>query len=170
MLVGVLIGALLSVACYETWSAWQARRLEERVSVSRTWPAARILGDVTVEVTTRCSHATLSYIVSIIPPRGSVPMSLWERTDQGKVSTDQIRKRLKSVRLQLADKEGAPAADYDLPIDDFVRIYSSIDDRPLILEARGVTTCDPHRYARADTLGLEGVKRPQPAAVGAAEP
>ncbi|HKW90372.1 MAG TPA: hypothetical protein VJX92_00650 [Methylomirabilota bacterium] len=163
VIIGVLIGLVLSAVCYWTVGAWQTRRLEERVSTSKTWPVASIPGDVTVEVTTRCRNSTLSYIVSIIPPPGASTLSLWDRTDQNKVATDQIRERFKSIRLQFSGKEGVPAADYELPMDDFVRIYSSRVDRPLTLEARGMLACDPRRYVREDTLKLDWLERPRPA-------
>jgi len=162
VLVGVVIGAVLGTASYWAWSTWQARQLERRVSVMKTWPAATILGDVTVEVMTRCGNATLAYIVSLIPPRSTLPLSLWEKTDQGKVVTDEVRRRLKSIRLRFADKAGTPIADYELPIGSFVRIYSSDDERPLILEARGTTSCHARRYAREDALAVEGVASPKP--------
>src|SRR5215470_13796546 len=118
-LVGVLIGLLLSAVSYWAVSAWQARRLEEQASTNKTWPVISIPGDMNVEVTTRCRNSTLSYIVSIIPPPGAPTLSVWDRTDQNKVATDQIRERLKSIRLQFAAKEGRPAADHVLPMDDF---------------------------------------------------
>jgi hypothetical protein len=163
ILLGVLIGILLSAVCYWTVSAWQSRRLEQRASTSKTWPVVSIPGDVTVEVTTRCHSSTLSYIVSIIPPPGASTLSLWERTDQGKIATDQIRERVRSIRLEFAGKEGVPSAHYDLPMDDFVRIYSTRDNRPLTLEARGMLACDARHYVREDTLRLDWVERPRPA-------
>jgi len=163
ILVGVLIGLLLSAVSYWVGSAWHARGLEKRASTSKTWPTVSIPGDMTVEVTTQCRNLMLSYIVSIVPPPGASTLSLWDRTDQNKVATDQIREHLKSIRLKFAGKEGVPTTNYELPMENFVRIYSTRADRPLTLEARGTLACDPRRYLREDTLKLDWLERPRPA-------
>jgi hypothetical protein len=106
----------------------------------------------TVEITTKCSDSTLSYIVAIIPPKTETGLTHSERTDRGKVVTDQIRKHIKAIRLQFVEKEGSPTAAYDLAIGAFVRIYSSTDERPTSLEARGTLACRSASYVRAEAL------------------
>jgi hypothetical protein len=66
--------------------------------------------------------------------------------------TDKLRERLKAIELQLVDKEGFPIGAFDLVTDNFIRIYSSNDERLAILEARGTLPCSPASYLRAEEL------------------
>jgi hypothetical protein len=137
ILAGLFISVAVIAVSYWAWSAWESWRINELASLSKTWPASNISEEGTVEITTKCSDSTLSYIVAIVPPKSQAGLTHSERTDRGRVVTDQIRRRIKAIRLQFVDRDGSPTAAYDLPIDEFIRIYSSSDERPTSLEARG---------------------------------
>jgi hypothetical protein len=159
ILIGLFISVAVIAASYWVWSTWESWRINELASLSKTWPASNIPEeDGTVEITTKCSDSTLSYIVAIVPSRSQAGLTHSERTDSGRVVTDRIRNRIKTIRLQFVDRGGSPTAAYDLPIDEFIRIYSSSDERPTSLEARGTLACSPASYVRADTLRLSWIE------------
>ena len=156
---GLLIAAVVSSAGYWAWTTWTAWRLEGLASVSKAWPTSTILDNVTVEVTTSCSGSELSYTVAIVPPPAPRTLSRGERIDAAKAATDQLRHRLKAIRLRFIDMNGAQTAAYELPIEGFIRIYSNSDGRLTRLEDRGVLTCTPADYVRASTMKLDWVNR-----------
>jgi hypothetical protein len=104
-------------------------------------------------------ECVLSYTVAIVPQAYEAKLSRGERTDSGKAITDQIKKHVKAIQLQLLDKGGLPTAVYELPMDGFIRIYSNSDERPTTLEDRGMLACTPASYLRADTLKLSWTER-----------
>lgn len=75
------------------------------------------------------------------------------------IVTDKLRERLKAATFQLIDKDGIPAATHALALDEFLRIYSSNDEHPTILEARGTLACNPATCVRAQTLRLSWTSR-----------
>lgn len=156
---GVLVTLVVVPAGHWAWSAWDARRLEEAAAVPRTWPTSRMMDSATVEVQTTCSSSVLSYVVVIAPVTDDAPLTRFEKTDRGKVMTDALRERLTVIHLRFEDKDGLPADAYDLAIDDFVRIFSSSEERPTSLEARGTGACSPDSYLRADTLKVTWTER-----------
>jgi hypothetical protein len=158
ILAGLLVGAILSAAGYWVWSTWEAWRVKELASVVKTWPTSKIVDNASVEVTTRCAGSGLSFTVVIIPP-SEAGLTLWERTDEGRLVTERIRKRLRALHLQFVYRDGSPAAAYDLPMDGFVRIYSDNKDSPTRLEYRGTHTCSAGSYVRAQTLKLTWIER-----------
>ena len=159
ILAGLLAGAFLSAAGYWVWSTWEAWRVEELASVAKTWPTSKIVDNASVEVTTRCAGSGLSFTVAIIPPPSEARLTLWERTDEGRLVTERIRKRLRAIHLQFVDRDGSPAAAYDLPMDGFVRIYSDNEESPTRLEYRGTLTCNAGTYVRAQTLKLSWIEQ-----------
>ena len=156
---GVLVTVVVVPAGHWAWNAWDARRLEEAAAVLRTWPTSRMMDSATVEVQTTCSSSVLSYVVVIVPLPDDAPLTLFEKTDRGKVMTDALRERLTALHLRFADEDGRPADAYDLAIDDFVRIFSSSEERPISLEARGTGACSPAEYLRADSLRVTWTER-----------
>ena len=156
---GLLVAGALSGAGYWAWTAWTAWRLEGVASIPKTWPTGTILDNVTVEVTTSCSGSELSYTIAIVPPPAPETLSRGERTDAAKAATDTVRQRLKVLRLQFVDATGGPTAAYELPIEGFIRIYSSSDGRLTRLEDRGVLPCTPADYVRASTMTLGWIDR-----------
>ena len=158
ILAGLLIGVIISAAGYWAWSTWQSWRVEELTSVSRTWPPGRIFDEASVQITTKCTKSILFYTVEIIP-RKSTGVTLWERADSSKAMTDRIKTRLEGIRLQFVDKDGLPTAAYEVPIDEFVRMYSSSDERLTSLEARGTRPCDPASYVRSAGLKVRWLER-----------
>ena len=156
---GVLVTVVVVPAGHWAWTAWDARRLEEAAAVPRTWPASRMMDSATVEVQTTCINSVLSYVVVIAPVTDDAPLTRFEKTDRGKVMTDALRERLTVIHLRFEDKDGLPADAYDLAIDDFVRIFSSSEERPTSLEARGTGACSPASYLRADTLKVTWTER-----------
>jgi len=156
---GVLVTLVVVPATHWAWRVWDARRLEEEASVPRTWPTSRMMESAIVEIQTTCNSSVLSYVVVIVPLTGDAALTRFEKTDRGKVMTDTLRERVKEIRFQFEDKDGLPTEAYDLTIDDFVRIFSSSDERPTSLEARGTGTCSPAKYLRADALKLTWVER-----------
>ena len=159
VVAGVLTTVVVVPAGHWAWTAWDARRLEEAVAVPRTWPASRMMDSATVEVQTTCSSSVLSYVVVIVPLLDDAALTLFEKTDRGKVMTDALRERLTAIHLRFEDKDGLPVDAYDLAIDDFVRIFSSSAGRPTSLEARGTGACSPASYLRADTLKVTWTER-----------
>jgi hypothetical protein len=159
ILPGLFLAIVLVAAGHWMWGVWRAWQLADAASVTRTWPTSSILSNVAVEVETRCSDSRLSYVVVLVPPKSSAARTVAERTDVARILTDKLRERLKVLTFQLIDKDGIPAATHALVIDEFVRIYSSNDERPTILEARGTLACDPATYVRAETLTLSWTER-----------
>ena len=159
ILVGLFMAGVTVAACYWTWSVWDSWRLADLASVTRTWPNQRILNNVAVEIQTKCSDSVLSYVVVIVPPKSSAALTLAEKTDFAKVSTDRIRERLKALHLKFIDKDGFPTAAYDIAIDSFIRMYSSNEERLTSLEARDTLACSPTSYVRAETLLLSWTER-----------
>jgi hypothetical protein len=152
ILAGLFMAVVIVAACYWTWSGWHSWRLADLASVTTTWPNSRILDNVLVEIKTKCSDSVLSYVVVIVPPKSNAALTLAEKTDIAKVMTDRLRERLKSIHVQLVDKDGFPTAAYDVAIDKFVRIYSSNEERLTSLEAWGTLACSPASYVRAEAL------------------
>lgn len=159
ILIGLLVGGVISTGGYWLWSTWTAWRLERLASVTKRWPTSTILDNVSVEVATRCSGSELSYTVAIVPPPADRALNRGERTDAAKAATDRVRTRLKAIRLQFVDAEGLQTAVYELPIEGFIRIYSNSDERLTRLEDRNVLTCTVAQYVRSSTLKLGWVKR-----------
>jgi hypothetical protein len=151
---------VIVVACHWMWGVWHSWQLADAASVTTTWPTNRILNNVAVEVKTNCRDSRLSYVVAIVPPKSSATVTLGEGTDIAKMMTDKIRERLKAIELRFVDKNGFPAAAFAVITEDFVRIYSSNDERPAILETRGVLPCSPATYLRAEELILSWTERP----------
>ena len=118
-----------------------------------------MMDSATVEVQTTCSSSVLSYVVVIVPVTDDAPLTRFEKTDRGKVMTDALRERLTAIHLRFEDQDGLPVDAYDLAIDDFVRIFSSSEERPASLEARGTGACSPASYLRADTLKVTWTER-----------
>jgi hypothetical protein len=115
---------------------------------------------VTVESRTRCVESVLSYTVVLIPPPAAAPAStLGAKTDFGALHTDGLRRRLKAVHLGLFDKDGRPAGTFDIPLDEFVRMYSTNVDRPVTLQAMGARPCDLDSYVRAQMLMVSVTER-----------
>jgi HAMP domain-containing protein len=160
ILVSLFMAVVIVAACYWTWSTWQSWRLEELASVTRTWPNGKILNDVTVEIKTKCSDSVLSYVVVMVTQQSNAALNLAEKTDAAKVMTDRLRERLKVIHVQLVDKDGLPTAAYDVAIDEFVRIYSSNEERLTSLEAWGTLACSPASYVRAEALIVSWTERP----------
>lgn len=160
ILAGLFMAVVIVAACYWSWSAWHSWRLADLASVTTTWPNSRILNDVLVEIKTKCSDSVLSYDVVIVPPKSNAALTLAEKTDIAKVMTDRLRERLKAIRVQLVDKDGFPTAAYDVAIDEFVRIYSSNEERLTSLEAWGTLACNPASYVRAEALIVSWTERP----------
>ena len=160
---GVLVTLVVVPAGHWAWNAWDARRLEEAAAVPRTWPTSRMMDSAAVEVQTTCINSVLSYVVVIVPRIAPLTddslLTRFERTDRGKVMTDALRERLTAIHLRFEDKDGTPADAFDLAIDDFVRIFSSSEERPASLEARGTGACGPASYLRADTLKVTWTER-----------
>ena len=159
ILPGLFLAVVIVAASNWMWGVWHAWRLADAASVTRTWPNSSILSNVTVEVETNCSDSQLSYVVVLVPPKSSAALTVAERADMARVLTDKLRARLKVVTFQLIDKDGFPAATHAVAIDEFVRIYSSNDERPATLEARGTLACTPATYVRAETLKLGWTER-----------
>jgi hypothetical protein len=129
-------------------------------AVEKRWPSHRILNEVTVESRTRCVESVLSYTVVLIPPPAAAPAStLGAKTDFGALHTDGLRRRLKAVHLGLFDKDGRPAGTFDIPLDEFVRMYSTNVDRPVTLQAMGARPCDLDSYVRAQKLTVSVTER-----------
>lgn len=149
------MAGVIIAACSLAYS-W---RLDWLASVTKTWPTSRILNDATIEVETKCSESVLSYVVAIVPLLGDAALTHVEKTNRGMFITDWIRQHLKVIHLQFVDRDGSPTAAYDVAIDEFVRIYSSSDERPTRLEARGMLACNPANYVLAETLKLNLVER-----------
>jgi len=59
----------------------------------------------------------------------------------------------------VVDKDGFPTAAYDVAIDEFVRIYSSNEERLTSLEAWGTLACSPASYVRAEALIVSWTER-----------
>jgi hypothetical protein len=156
---GVLVTLVVVPAAHWAWSAWDARRLEEEASVPRTWPTGRMMDSAIVEVQTTCRSSVLSYVVVIVPVPGDTALTRFDKADRGKVMTDALREHLKVIHLQLEDKDGLSVGAYDLAIDDFIRIFSSSEERPATLEARGTRACNPAVYVRADALKVTWIER-----------
>ena len=66
----------------------------------------------------------------------------------------------KAIALQLVDKDGLPTMAFDVAIDDFVKMFSSREARPVSLEARGTLPCNPAVYVRTHTVMLSWTLRP----------
>jgi hypothetical protein len=159
ILAGLFMAVVIVAACYWTWSVWHSWQLADLASVTTTWPNSRILDDVLVEIKTKCSNSVLSYVVIVIPPKSNAALTLAEKTDIARVMTDRLRERLKAIHVQLVDKDGFPTAAYDVAIDEFVRIYSSNEERPTSLEAWGTLACSPASYVRAEALMVSWTER-----------
>jgi hypothetical protein len=159
ILAGLFMAVVIVAACYWTWSVWHSWQLADLASVTTMWPNSRILDDVLVEIKTKCTNSVLSYVVIVIPPKSNAALTLAEKTDIARVMTDRLRERLKAIHVQLVDKDGFPTAAYDVAIDEFVRIYSSNEERPTSLEAWGTLACSPASYVRAEALMVSWTER-----------
>lgn len=159
ILPGLFMAVLIVAACHWMWGVWQAWQLADAASVTKAWPNGGILSNVAVEVETKCSDSRLSYVVVLVPPKDRAALTVAEKTDVARVFTDKLRERLKVVTFQLIDKAGFPTATHAVAIDEFVRIYSSNDDRPATLEARGALVCNPASYVRAEAIKLSWTER-----------
>jgi hypothetical protein len=160
ILAGLFMAVVIVAACYWTWIAWHSWRIADLASVTTTWPNSRILNDVLVEIKTKCSDSVLSYDVVIVPPKSNAALTLTEKIETAKMMTDSLRERLKTIHVQLIDKDGFPTAAYDVAIDEFVRIYSSNEERLTSLEAWGTLACSPASYVRAEALIVSWTERP----------
>lgn len=160
-LAGVSMAVVVLVAGYWAWGAWHARQLEELASLAKAWPDGKVLNTVTVEIKTKCVDSVLSYVVSLVPQKISAPSTLIEKTSAARALTDKLRDRLKVIHLEFVDQDGFPTATHDLAIDDFVRIYSTDEQRPVTLEARGIWSCRVTRYLRAEAIVLSWTERPE---------
>lgn len=158
-LAGLLVATGVSGAGYWAWNTWTAWRLERLASGTKTWPTSTILDNATLEVTTSCYGSALSYTVAIVPLPANPMLSRGERTDAAKAATDQVRRRLRVIRLQFEDADGITTAVYELPIDGFIRMYSDSDERLTRLEERSVRTCTPADYVRASKLKVGWIER-----------
>ena len=159
ILASLFMVVIIVGACYWTWSAWTAWRLAELASVSTTWPSIRILNDATVETRTKCRDSVLSFIVVLVPPKSDAAVTLADKTDAARIMTDRLRERLKAIHVKFVDKDGFPTAAYDVPIDEFVRLYSGNHERPTTLEAWGRVHCSPASYLQAESLLLSWTER-----------
>jgi hypothetical protein len=160
ILVILAMTVVIVAAGHWMWGVWHSWQLADAASVTTTWPTNTILSNVTVEVKTKCRDSQLSYVVALVPPKSSAPLTRGERTDRAKIMTDEVRERLKAIELQLVDKEGFRIAAFDLVTDNFIRIYSTDDERLVILEARGTLPCSPARYLRAEEVIVSWTERP----------
>jgi hypothetical protein len=157
--MGMILAGLAALGVYWTWSVYEVWRFEQLVSVSKTWEPSRMLGNVTVEVTTQCREPALFYTVTIVPPGRDATLTRVENADRARTDTDDLRSRIRAVRLSLVEHDGSPIADYEVPIEEFVRLYSSSEERPATLEARGIQACDARRYMRARELKVTASER-----------
>jgi hypothetical protein len=160
ILASLFMTVIIVAACHWMWGVWHSWQLADAASVTTTWPTNTILNNVAVEVKTKCRDSQLSYVVVIVPPKSSATLSIGERTDRAKIVTDKLRERLEAIQLQFVDKEGFPIAAFAIVTDNFIRIYSSNDERLAILEARGTLPCSPASYQRAEELILSWTERP----------
>jgi hypothetical protein len=160
ILAGLFMAVVIVASCYWTWSTWHSWRIADLASVTTTWPNSRILNDVLVEIKTKCSDSVLSYDVVIVPPKSNAALTLPEKIETAKMMTDSLRERLKTIHVQLVDKDGFPTTAYDVAIDEFVRIYSSNEERLTSLEAWGTLACSPASYVRAEALIVSWTERP----------
>lgn len=156
---GMFIAGVAAAACYWTWSVWESWRLAALASVTTTWPQQRILNNAIVEVETKCNASVLYYVIVVVPPMANSAVTHAEKTDLAKITTDRLKGRLRTIHLQFIDTDGVPTATYDVAIDEFVRIYSSNERRPMSLEARGTMACNPASYLRARRLLLSWTER-----------
>lgn len=159
ILPGLFMVVVIVAGCHWMWGVWHAWQLADAASVTKTWPNSGILSNVAVEVETKCSDSRLSYVIVLVPPKNTAAMTVAERADVARVLTDKLRERLRVVTFQLVDKDGFPTAIQPVAIDEFVRIYSSNEDRPATLEARGTLACSPASYVRAEAVKLSWTER-----------
>ena len=159
IIASLFMVVVITAACYWAWSAWTSWRLAKQASVSTTWPKMRIVNDVTVETRTKCRDSVLSYSVVLVPPKSDVALTLADKTDAARVLTERLRERLKAIQIKFVDKDGFPTAAYDVPIDEFVRLYSGSHERPTTLEAWGRVPCSPASYLKAKSLLLSWTER-----------
>jgi hypothetical protein len=160
ILASLFMTVVIAAAGHWMWGVWHSWQLEDAASVTTPWPINTILSNVTVEVKTTCRDSQLSYVVEIVPPKSAGTLTRGEKTDRARILTDELRERLKSIELQFVDKEGFRVAVLDLVTDDFIRIYSTNDERLVILEARGSLPCNPASYLRAEELIVSWTERP----------
>ena len=153
VLGGVFIATVVLAASYWPLKALQSWRIADRASATRTWPSGKILNDVIVEAQTKCSDSALTYVLILLPPKSDAS-TLAERTDKAKVVTDRLRARLEAIHFVMADKDDVPIVSHTVPVDEFVRIYSSDEERLATLEARGTLPCNTADYLRAESLSV----------------
>jgi hypothetical protein len=156
---GFFIATVVLAACYWPVKVLQSWQIADRASATRTWPSGRILNDVIVEAQTKCSDSALTYVLVLLPPKSNAS-TLAERADKAKVVTDRLRERLEPIHLLMVDKDGTPTVSHTVPVDEFVRIYSSDEERLATLEARGTIPCDSANYLRAESLTVSSTERP----------
>ena len=101
----------------------------------------------------------LTYVLVLLPPKSNAS-TLAERADKAKVATDSLRERLEPIHFLMVDQEGALIVSHTVPVDEFVRISSSDEERLATLEARGTIPCDPAKYLRAQSLTVSSAERP----------
>jgi hypothetical protein len=160
IVAGLFMTVVIIAAGHWMWGVWHSWQLADSASVTTTWPTNRILDNVVVETKTKCGDSLLYYVVAIVPPKSSGTSTIAERIDIARIETDKLRERLKAIGLQFVDKDGFRTVAFDVVASDFVRIYSSNDERPVFLEARGTRPCSPATYLRAKELILTWTERP----------
>jgi hypothetical protein len=156
---GFFIATVVLAACYWPVSVLQSWRIADLASATRTWPSGTILNDVIVEAQTKCSDSELTYVLVLLPPKSNAS-TLAERAAKAKLETDRLRERLNPIHFVMVDKDGTRTVSHTVPVDEFVRIYSSDEERLATLEARGTIPCDSASYLRADSLTVTATERP----------
>jgi hypothetical protein len=159
ILTSLFMVVVITAGCYWAWSAWTSWRFAKLASVSTTWPKIGIGNDVTVEARTKCRDSVMSYSVVLVPPKSETALTLADKTDAARVLTERLRERLKAIHIKFIDKDGFPTAAYDVPIDEFVRLYSGNHERPTTLEAWGRVPCSPASYLQAKSILLSWTER-----------
>ena len=85
----------------------------------------------------------------------------WRIADLASVTTTWPNSRiLKDVLVEIKTKCSDSVLSYDVAIDEFVRIYSSNEERLTSLEAWGTLACSPASYVRAEALIVSWTERP----------
>jgi hypothetical protein len=145
------MSVVVIAAAYWTWTSWQDRRLEARISVAKTWDVKPLPLQTPVAVTlkTRCTDSRLLYQMRLEPkeeplvsPRdGSQPV---DRTPFVLQLIDEVSE----YTVRFKDVDGFKVIEFAVPKSSLIR---GLDDNGRInrVSADGIESCDRPAYERA---------------------
>jgi hypothetical protein len=130
---------------YWGWTTFQERRVERKVSSTKTWDERVIpfAGQTKATLKTRCSESKLYYTLHLEPAKSG----------QRETWVTQMMK-VDDLALQLYDADRFRLLSIEIVNDDGRTRIVDDDGKPTALEINTTTVCDKHVYARASKWSI----------------